>query len=715
MGVHSITDAQSGELDPHVLSWLASPDVVDPCPPSTSVAAESAAASSSSAVSSSSTDEATTIIQWLQQTPSRISQSYLYDKAGSRLYEEICKTPEYYLTLKEADLIRERAKEIAATTSKSQQLCNNDADVDEIIDVKSNYTITTDEDSKQKLPQLQVIIELGSGDGHKNLPLLEQLTKCASHTIYIPIDISSEALDSNLIVKMMKIHPNDGDDDDRSKVIHSNLPPTTKPSWMSTLEVKPLCGKFENCIPLAASMGNSRVFLFLGSSLGNYNDVEITNLFQLVSSYMTSTSTTTDRFLVGVDTPHSLHKPSHVIQAAYNDARGITAAFTLNVLRHINNIAHLDFNYEHGGWKHCAIYSQCERSVITHVVAHGMQTIHTNDGQLVRTYNDGERIFVEQSRKFDIHDMKEYAKQTGLRLQRKWQSTDDYHLIVEYVPRSSSSPSMRAINNNNNNNSDRLLDVFVDSVVLLSSLTPYTGNAVTSERIKQLLPARTVKVRDVNIDTVASLAQVLITERTNLAIGIHAYRSGRLLLDCGVPYIIILGGTDMNEYLNEGDKALLIRRVIDQACAVVAFDNNLLLKLLHVMPHAKCKTFLIPQAVSVTPVPKLVNNTSEAIRSKLGVGVEDILILLPAGIRPVKDVLFAVNAIHMWHKEDSRVQLRIVGPVLDETYAEEVCIALGDENINNCCRYCGPLVQEELHAAMCTANIVINTSTSEGM
>ena len=70
--------------------------------------------------------------------------------------------------------------------------CNDaDADDDEIIDVKSNYTITREEeDSKQKLPQLQVIIELGSGEGHKNLPLLEQLTKCASHTIYVPIDIS---------------------------------------------------------------------------------------------------------------------------------------------------------------------------------------------------------------------------------------------------------------------------------------------------------------------------------------------------------------------------------------------------------------------------------------------------------------------------------------------------------------------------------------------
>ena len=62
------------------------------------------------------------------------------------------------------------AKEIADATTKSHQHCydndDNADDDDEIIDVKNNYTIATDED-KQKLPQIQVIIELGSGDGHK--------------------------------------------------------------------------------------------------------------------------------------------------------------------------------------------------------------------------------------------------------------------------------------------------------------------------------------------------------------------------------------------------------------------------------------------------------------------------------------------------------------------------------------------------------------------
>ena len=108
---------------------------------------------------------------------------------------------------------------------------------------------------------------------------------------------------------------------------------------------------------MAASMGNSRVFLFLGSSLGNYNDYEIINLYRLVASCMTTSTTTTDRFLIGVDTPHSISKPANIIQAAYNNARGITAAFTLNALRHINTIANLDFDYQYGGWKHSTIYN----------------------------------------------------------------------------------------------------------------------------------------------------------------------------------------------------------------------------------------------------------------------------------------------------------------------------------------------------------------------
>ena len=81
------------------------------------------------------------------------------------------------------------------------------------------------------------------------------------------------------------------------------------------------------------------------------------------------------------------------------------------------------------------------------------------------------------------------------------------------------------------------------------SIVNYTH--IFTKRIQRLLPARTVKVLDVNTETVESLAKVLVTECSSLAIGVHAYRSGRLLLDCGVPFIIILGGTNrLNIFTN---------------------------------------------------------------------------------------------------------------------------------------------------------------------
>ena len=100
----------------------------------------------------------------------------------------------------------------------------------------------------------------------------------------------------------------------------------------------------------------------------------------------------------------------------------------------------------------------------------------------------------------------------------------------------------------------------VDSAVLLASLTPHTGNAITADRLANALPARQLTRCDVNaFASPADLAPLLARVRADVVVGVHAYRSGRLLLDCGVPYIIVLGGTDMNEHLHEKRRGGVIR------------------------------------------------------------------------------------------------------------------------------------------------------------
>ena len=381
------------------------------------------------------------------------------------------------------------------------------------------------------------------------------------------------------------------------------------------LETRACHGRFEDCLPRAASYGAARLFLFLGSSLGNYNDDEATELLALVAAQMSGPH---DRFLVGVDTPHSAKKPAVKIHAAYNDAAGFTAAFTLNGLRHANRVAGLDFRWRGDGWAHVAEYREHERAIVTHVEAVGEQVVRdlTKPGHpVLRTFRGGERIFMEQSRKFDLCAITALAARAGLAVSRSWQSADDHHLIAElirrpaalpyavYVPASPHTPA-NGVNNGHGGGPHALpvrgasssMPPVASSAVMLASLTAHTGNAVTSARILSALPASSKVLADVaSFADGAALGEHLVAHGATLVVGVHAYRAGRLLVDCGVPFVLILGGTDMNEHLAQPEKGAVIRAAIAQSAAVVAFDANLMARLLVADPSAKHKAFLVPQ------------------------------------------------------------------------------------------------------------------------
>ena len=142
---------------------------------------------------------------------------------------------------------------------------------------------------------------------------------------------------------------------------------------------------------------------------------------------------------------------------------------------------------------------------------------------------------------------------------------------------------------------------------LLSRHTP-----ATPSRVHASAPSFRHPVTPLSITSLAvlpsgtgspKLAERLVAEKAALALGVHAYRSGRLLLDCGVPYVIVLGGTDMNEHLNEPSKRAVIVKVLKQAAAIIAFDDNLLGKAVAAVPTARNKAFRVPQAVDVCPPP----------------------------------------------------------------------------------------------------------------
>ncbi|EOD37585.1 hypothetical protein EMIHUDRAFT_252031 [Emiliania huxleyi CCMP1516] len=114
-------------------------------------------------------------------------------------------------------------------------------------------------------------------------------------------------------------------------------------------------------------------------------------------------------------------------------AEGWTAAFTLNALSHVNDITGTDFDT--ADWRHVAEYDAASTSVRTHVEARRavVLSVPAEGGgrRELRRFAAGERVFVEQSRKFSEEETRRLAEAAGLRLSRSWAS-DDY-LIAELV------------------------------------------------------------------------------------------------------------------------------------------------------------------------------------------------------------------------------------------------------------------------------------------
>lgn len=320
------------------------------------------------------TAEVREIIASLTQSEPRISQNYLYDHKGSDLYEDIVAQTEYYLLAAEKKLVTENIYDIA------KPHVGEDCQIEE-----------------------QLIVELGAGAGHRTHPLINAMASHARKTTYAPTDISPSALVEN----------------------RKNF--DTVCGMTANLHFKPLIGRHEETTAMVAGNHTGvKTFVFCGSSLGNYFDEEIVELLKLVGGVMGPK----DRIILGVDREHGPGKPGEVIRDAYNDKAGFTAAFTLNALTHVNRVAGFDF--DEAQWRHDAIYDSKCSAIITHVEARVDVTVHSAEGKPLRSFKAGEKIFMEQSRKFNETFIKNYAKSADLEPSRIW--TDSHYLIVELRP-----------------------------------------------------------------------------------------------------------------------------------------------------------------------------------------------------------------------------------------------------------------------------------------
>ncbi|KAH9255355.1 hypothetical protein BASA81_006474 [Batrachochytrium salamandrivorans] len=238
---------------------------------------------------------------------------------------------------------------------------------------------------------------------------------------------------------------------------------------------------------------------------------------------------------------------------------------------------------------------------------------------------------------------------------------------------------------------------------ILAPLALWTGNQSTALRFRAHLVSFGWRVVLVNSNSVKDFGKVCEFWGVDFVLAIHAFRAGRFLLSCkpALPFVIVLGGTDMNE-VNPPPVLEVVRNVLLQAKSVVAFTASLYAKAAAILGNAN-KICIIPQSVLLPQAATLLPHGSRP-----WLDTSSPVLLLPLGVRPVKDPLFLIDAVQQYLPQ---IRMLICGPEVDFDLTAQLKRAIA--NSRNVF-YIGPLFRTELFQAMLYSQFVVNSSISEG-
>ena len=175
-----------------------------------------------------------------------------------------------------------------------------------------------------------------------------------------------------------------------------------------SLEVHGVVGDFEGDLAHLPPPGGRRLVAFLGSTIGNLDPPARRAFLVKVRRLMAPG----DQLLLGVD----LVKDRAVLEAAYNDAGGITAEFNRNILRVVNRAVQADFQPE--AFQHHAFYNPTDSRIEMHLVPTSPQTVNLKGIGLSISVLPGETIWTESSYKFTSESVRGILREAGLRLVR---------------------------------------------------------------------------------------------------------------------------------------------------------------------------------------------------------------------------------------------------------------------------------------------------------
>ena len=169
-------------------------------------------------------------------------------------------------------------------------------------------------------------------------------------------------------------------------------------------------------LPEGLLAGSRPVFFYPGSSIGNFTPLEALAFLKRVRAQAVGGG-----LLIGVD----LVKSPAILEAAYDDAIGVTAAFNLNILRQLNRLIGCDF--DPAQWQHIGLYNATESRIEMHLEARCALQVRWPGG--MRGFKAGERLHTENSCKYTVEGFSEMLQQAGFEAPAHWTDAQGWFAV----------------------------------------------------------------------------------------------------------------------------------------------------------------------------------------------------------------------------------------------------------------------------------------------
>jgi len=268
--------------------------------------------------------------------------------------------------------------------------------LDEYYPTRTETRILEDhiEEIAEAVGEQSVIVELGSGNSTKTRLLLDHMSDISA---YVPVEISEEYLMKT--VRSLKDEYPD-------------------------LSIKPVCADYTKPfrIPPIAKTFEYYVIFYPGSTIGNFRPERAQQFLKTISRLLVPGG----GMLIGVD----LKKGRDTLEAAYNDAKGVTAQFNLNMLLRLNRELNADFQIDN--FEHLAFYNEEKGRIEMHLKSNTRQEVHLN-GEAIH-FEEGETIHTENSYKYSLNEFRALVND-WFKVEKAWTDKDDLFSMQYLVKR----------------------------------------------------------------------------------------------------------------------------------------------------------------------------------------------------------------------------------------------------------------------------------------